>query len=60
MLDWSDLSMQELSAERMIRLSTIVKIANGFGLTASELLDGIVVEDEPLYEVNPIRKKKKK
>lgn len=46
--------------ENDIRLSTIVKIANGFGLTAAELLDGIVVEDEPLYEVNPIRKKKQK
>ena len=43
--------------ENDVRLSTIGRIANGYGLTVSELLDGLVVEDEPLYEVNPISKK---
>ena len=40
-----------------IKLSTLQKVAAMTGLTVSELLDGLVVEDEPLYEVNPISKK---
>ena len=43
--------------ENDVRLSTIGRIANGYGLTVSELLDGIAGENEPLYEVNPISKK---
>lgn len=39
------------------RYSSLKRIAKGLEITASELLDGLVEEDIPLYEVTEIKKK---
>lgn len=40
-----------------LRYSTIMKIARGLEMTPSELFEGIVAEDVPLYEVKEIQRK---